>query len=344
MSDSTIHAGRRSRLKALAGTVMLACALMSPATGVADTSTPTRQAAPLAYTWVVASTTIVSTTGKRLKVSVSGSRESGEGARMSVTVANIAGTESHDFSFPKASLSVSSTGSGTGALSGTQSGGRAKIQLKFSPDGAMTSRKCQGQVYGKSRPLKVGGVMWFSIGSTWGRVGSKTRPMKFGAQSAVNWSYDVGCPPTGEQDPCRASLNWSVSTPYSSSGFSTIFGFKASSKVSVTGSRQVRLSKPAGATRFDYANRTGVKAPAMSTSGSTTTLAVFAPGGKGRIVSRTEGWNPGPQTCRGGTQNTTNWSGTFVQGSPTVKVPASAFGAITVPNGESGYFSRTVVN
>ena len=75
---------------------------------------PESARAAVTYTTMSASTTLVSSTGKKLKISVYASKAASTAQpRMSVGVSNPGGTESHTFSFPKSSLALTSTGAGT---------------------------------------------------------------------------------------------------------------------------------------------------------------------------------------------------------------------------------------
>ena len=334
---------RRARLAALA---LCPVAVMTSAPAWAATSPdPADSAVARAGTGALVSkslsarTTLTSTSGKKLALTVNAT---GTSSGSTVMVGLAQGNESHLWSFKAraADLQIGSTGAGTLTLSSTQTGQRGRLNLKFSPTDTVRKQTCGGQVASRTRPMAVSGIAHFKTGTaSWGTVGSTTRTIAFSSNERVTWSYDVTCstpPPV-----CTRVISWSAfhSTASTTQGVS---GSSNGTTASVTAYRSTTLTAPAGASRTDLVTVRSAALPTFSTAGSSATLT--ARSGGGSLTVQGDGAYGSSSPCRSGTTTTTStqtsWFGSATNGSPAFKVPAQVFGAFSVPTGATASISR----
>ena len=334
---------RLSRARALA---VLTAAAMAPAgiaavPGSASADAARASAPKIDSTYVSgAPTTVKSSSGKKLKLSVFASK-SAHGANLGVTLANAKG-ESHQWNFtvPAKAVRVDRKGAGK-VVSGAKLGKYGTVSLSVEPAGKIKTLRCNGTAYAKSRKVVLRGKMLFDTHSTgkskWGKVGAKG--FRFAAPSTVGWSFAgvaVDCAPDGVSM-CTTGTSWNAGD-YSTVPVVSLFGATEGSRGYVTGIRSVSLPKPKDAMRFDIVRRS-TPAPTITTEGSTTTLRITG-AGSGTLTSETEPMTYETQ-CGGKTQVWTNWSpATFRNGSTPLRLSAQVFGAFTVKDGSTGSFSR----
>lgn len=292
------------------------------------------------YTSVYGATRAKSSSGKKLMVSLSASKQAGGKPSFYLSLSR-GQAEQHAWRFPAANSSFHISGKAAGklSLSPKKTGGMGKINLKVKPHGAMKSQKCGGKVYSQTRNVTVSGTVFFDTGSAWGKVGSKTKSLKFRTTHQVYFSYDVTCPPVDYPDACYASLSWS-SSHSTAKTYSYLSATKQGSSTSIYAYRTTQLSKPAGASRIDAAWGAG-GAPVLTVApDGSAKLKIHGVKGSGTLTDP----NPGSTSddpCDTGTQQLTNWwSGTVTNDAKRIKVPAQVFGAFTVANGTAGALTK----
>lgn len=289
-----------------------------------------------------ARTVLTSTSGKKLTLSI-GATGSSQGTRVTIGLGQ--GSESHMWTFKARAtdFKVGSTGAGTLTLSNTQTGNRGKLSLKFSPIEAFRKKSCGGQLASKSRKMSVSGIAYFKTGTkAWGNVGRSASSIKLAGGNNVTWTYDVECPTPGGSTPaCSKATTWSA---FVSDGttMTSIGGSSNGTSASVSAFRNVTLSTPAGASRFDMTSRS-VPVPTFSSTGSSASL-VARSGGGSMTVNGDGGWVD-DYACRNGsstvTGHDTSWYGTVTNDSPAFSVPAQVFGAFSVPSDSTGTIGRS---
>lgn len=285
-----------------------------------------------------ARTVLTSTSGKKLALTIGASGNSG-GSSVSIGLSQ--GRESHTWSFqaPASALKVDSTGAGTLVLSSAQTGNRGKLNLKFSPSGAVKKRMCGTKLASKSRPMDVSGIAFFKTGTQpWGNVGSATRSRAFNGAANVSWAYDVTC--TTAPASCTSYLSWS-SWKFGSTTMTGVSGTRRGTSASAMGFRSTTLPSPAGASRTDIVSLASVPLPTFS--GDVDNASVIAKNGTGSLtVAGQNGYATDVPCGSNDSAKVTSWNGTVTNGSTAFRIPAQVFGAFTVPNGTSGSITRQV--
>jgi hypothetical protein len=333
-----------SRLARLAAATVCPAALVVAATPVwAGTPAPdatTQRAGTGALTGkqLSARTTLTSTSGKRLVLSVGASTASGG---TTVTIGLGRGTESHVWSFkaPRSALVIGSTGAGTLKLTAAQTGDRGRLDLKFSPKDTARKRYCGGQLASRTRPMAVSGIAFFKTATAaWGTVGKSARAISLAGANNVTWTYDTECP--GSTPACARTLSWSAfqSTSSATTGLS---GTSNGTSASITGFRSLTLPAPAGATRMDLVTK-AAPVPSFNQSGSAATLVAAL--GEGRLTVQGAGGFGSTYECRDGattrTASDTSWFGSVTNGTTALRLPAQVFGAIGIADGSTGTVGR----
>lgn len=302
----------------------------------------------LSYTSVYGTTTVKSSSGKKLMVALSAFDTPGtqpENEPSFYISLSRGQTEQHSWYFPgpNSSFDISAKAAGKLALSSKKTGGMGKVALKVKPDGRMKSHKCGGKVYAKERNVVISGTFFFDSGSKWGKVGSKRKPFKFASTHRVWFSYNVDCPPVEYPDPCYNSTSWSSwRSNENSSTYVSAHKPKSASKASIYASRFTELAKPKGAFRSDAAWGTA-DAPVLTENeaDNSATMKIYGVRGSGTITAPPDSGFTWDDECDTGMQHDRSWSGTVTNDATAVKVPAQVFGSFTVPNGSEGYMSRS---
>ncbi len=328
----------RNRLTRLAALSLCALGVVATTPAFAGTTDTSARSGTGALTGKVltARTTLTSTSGKKLVLSVTASSPGN-----TVTIGLAQGRESHLWTFKAraADISIGSTGGGTIKLSNTQTGNRGRLDLKLSPRDTFRTRKCGTQVASRTRPVAVSGIAYFKTGTAaWGNVGKATRAISLAGANTVTWSYDVSCstPPPA----CARTLSWSAfrSTSAATLGLS---GTSNGSTASITAFRSSTLSAPSGATRMDLVT-TSAPVPTFSQTGSSATLVARL--GTGSLTVQGDGGFGSSYQCRTSTGTVTatdtSWWGSTTNGTKALTVPAQVFGGFSIANGSTGSIGR----
>ncbi|KRF17250.1 hypothetical protein ASG90_08065 [Nocardioides sp. Soil797] len=330
------------RAVAILGTLATGVALVltSPQSSVAESSSASVTAARAAVTssGFYATGTTRTSSGKKLRVSLSAYKA--DTASFNISLSTAGETHSWSFRAPKSAVKINAKGAGTIKLTSKQTGGLGKIQLKLKPTGKFKAYKCAGNVHSRTRNLKVSGPFFFDTRTKpWGKVGKKSGNFSFNGSRRASFSYDVDCPGPEFKDPCITQLSWSAytSTPTS---YLSIGGNKSGNRTTIQGSRSVTLKKPAGAFRHDSVTKKA-KAPVLTVGeDDNAKLKIHGTSGSATATSSFPS-TPYTNECDTGTQHQVNWSGSLANGRPALTVKAQVFGNFRIGNSASTYFGRS---
>lgn len=248
-------AGHGRRLVVVGSVVAVGAATLT--VGAPAHAAPTLTKTTLnSVSFIGATQTLKSTTGKRLKITVSANAFTPftSPSHESVQVGRSTTPETHTWTFttPNGLTYDPSTGKGS-VRSGTSFGGFGKLKLNLTANGKKTKTKCGTSYESDSQPVDVAGVLIFNTQSGkhgWGKVGHKKR-RRFRGHSYVQYTMGdgTGCPTPSF--PCQTSRSWlaSQTTTNSSLSISGEIGTKSSF---LNISRNTTLKKPAGASRSDF--------------------------------------------------------------------------------------------
>lgn len=298
---------------------------------------------------------------KTLSVSVSGSNSTNEPLRpavprahaihrtaagsstqgnLDVTLSNASEFHQWDFSVPTSALVVKSSGKGTYKVPATKLSPFGTVKLSFAPKGKPTLLKCEGTTVSKVQKVTLSGTFFFDTRSGkhgWGTVGSKKSKFTFTSNATVEWSYvtTASCQPDFTSF-CQTSTFWDAFTENGDLQGAVV------PRKGVSASRQVKLSKPAGAFRYDNKSA-GVKSETFSSTSTTATLTVTGNGSSSTGSATITGSDPNtfsnPCGKTGQTQNMTSWNGTFTNGSKPLEVH-DIFGVIGAKTGSDAEITK----
>lgn len=306
---------------------------------IAEVTGHGQPAAGIEATYFSAFRTLRSSSGKRLRLSIYVSRQSGAKPNVTVGLTHARGGETHSWNFTAGSRAfrMDATGTGRLRLSGAQTGGRGKVRLSFKPDGRFGYDRCGGKVAVKTRPLAVSGVAFFSSGTkAWGRVGKRRGSIRF-ARATGTWSTGVSCPAPEEKCKAGIKLTWYAADHGDASTYLT--GGKYAGDWRLTAARRTTLAKPAGAVRTDVVYVTGLPAPRLLIHvDSSAQLNVKAKTG-GLFISAPPS-SPQSRPCGGLTETRTSWFGTVTNDPTPLTVKAAVYGSIRMPDGAAAVFTR----
>lgn len=326
-------------------TLALACGLILTA-GLSLTTVPTAgaatagassSAAPPISRSVSVSTTVKSSTGKKLKVSLYAYVSRGI-ANLSVSLNR--GNETHSWSFPIAtsSVKISTKALGTVKVPAKKLGGYGTLSVKIKSAGKLKKSRCGGKVYNAWRSTKLAGKFFFDSKSGWGKVGSKKKARTF-KSARTSLYYDVTCPPGPERRPvCVTQISWS-GYHSTGSGYRGMYATKSGSTTWLAGSRSTRLAKPKNAYRYDSVSAKAA-APKLTVRADDT-ARIAMKGSRGSAAANSSG--PGydyTTPCRTGTQHDFSWNGSLSNAKTPIRLKAQVYGDFTLPNGTAIYFSK----
>ena len=250
--------------------------------------------------------TVTTSTGKTLKLSITASKApSGTAAYVTVSLSTgLTSGEFHRWSFSKVAASslTYSASTGKGSLkTGTQLSPYGKLVLNF----VKTSQSKKTCSSGSTTTIKgtLKGIVHFvtNTGSRgWGNVGSATRTFTFRTPNYVTLSTGEGCG-LNVKPTCMSGVQWTSPTSgsFATGNYTTAYGMTTGSTSSIFVNRSVKLSKPAGAMRFDNISATGQPKPTV---------------GGGVVSIRTKSGTPlsGSARLTEGSQSSTNPDSTCV--------------------------------
>lgn len=312
-------------------------------------------------------TKVVTSKGHKVSVTVGGSTGSGEfrvparfrslhvpaprstsqSSSLYVSIYNSSQSHAWVFNLPTSSLTVKSSGKGTLKVPSTKISPFGKVSLTMTPKGSPTIQKCQGVATSKTQKVKLAGTFFFDTRSGkhgWGTVGSKTKTFTFSTSAAVDWtySYDGNCSPA-YTPPCVNYVSWDA---FDNGGSGYLSG-EAKPTKSVSASRNVTFTKPAGANRYDYASAS-LKSATLTTGSGSATLKLTGNGSASTgaaTIHAGDQYTESPTACGtdGQTSTTTEWNGTLTNGSKALQVH-DIFGGMGVKSGSSASINRATVH
>jgi hypothetical protein len=282
---------------------------------------------------------------------------------VSVSRNSSAGSEMHSWSFKLTTTSISynsSTGKGTVTTATKQLGSFGLIKLTLTRTASARHVACTSGSETRT-PISVKGILHFVPGGTWGSFGSSTASFTFPAGSNV--LVDTGCTRPSSTPICYTATTWSsqslsvrtrTGTVIGSQSVSGAKNFVAGRAVgSVAGIRNVSLSSPAHATRFDFLTApapvpVGPTATSPYTLSATTKSGTLATGSaKVKDTAAPVTFNLG--TCKKGTATGTQKVKSYpkpLYSTPSTKkltLHSSMGGNIAVPSGSGTNYGGLTV-
>ena len=275
------------------------------------------------------------------------------------------GKEIHTWQFPMFSsyLKANPKGEGTLRMATPEMGSLGSLQLTMTPTGHITKQQCEGTVSVITSRVALAGTFYFKTQATgthkWGAVGHRKagKSFTFPGSSILTETFHgaAQCLDTTPPPPaCETGTAWNTRSPsfvvrlfpdvaftgYEAAGHHVVDGYRLTG---VSGTRVTRVDEVIA--RLPKLKVKTVQRPDNpSQVNGTLVVTGKAPLSSGSATISGLEYEQLPQQCggRGDTQGFTNWpNADFANGPARLTLRPQVFGAIHVPDNQSGFVGQT---